>query len=59
MQTALNLDAADPREIAELQTLPELIKYAAIIVSSIPILLLYPFVQRYFVRGVMIGAIKG
>ena len=53
------MQTADPREIAELQTLAELIKYAAIIVSSIPILLLYPFVQRYFVRGVMIGAIKG
>ena len=35
------------------------IKYAMIIVSVIPILLMYPFVQRYFVKGVMIGAIKG
>jgi putative aldouronate transport system permease protein len=37
----------------------EQIKYAIIIVSVIPILAVYPFVQRYFVKGVMIGAIKG
>jgi putative aldouronate transport system permease protein len=37
----------------------ESIKYALIIVSSIPVLLIYPFVQKYFVQGVMIGAIKG
>ncbi|MFS0727454.1 carbohydrate ABC transporter permease [Paenibacillus sp. 1P07SE] len=37
----------------------ESIKYAVIIVSSIPVLVLYPFIQRYFVKGVMIGSIKG
>src|SRR5690625_780984 len=37
----------------------ESIKYALIIVSSIPILIIYPFVQRHFVKGVMIGSIKG
>ena len=37
----------------------EQIKYAMIIVSVIPILVAYPFIQRYFVKGVMIGAIKG
>lgn len=42
----------------ELKT-AELIKYALIIVSSIPVLLVYPFIQKYFVKGVMIGAIKG
>ncbi|MCL2831590.1 MAG: carbohydrate ABC transporter permease [Treponema sp.] len=35
------------------------IKYAVIVVSSVPMLLLYPFLQKYFVKGVMIGAIKG
>jgi putative aldouronate transport system permease protein len=36
----------------------ETIKYAVIIVSTLPILCLYPFLQKYFVKGVMIGAIK-
>ena len=37
----------------------ELLKYALIVVSSIPMLVIYPFVQKFFIRGVMIGAIKG
>lgn len=37
----------------------ELIKYGVIIVASLPLLILYPFLQRYFVKGVMIGSIKG
>ncbi|GIO67371.1 carbohydrate ABC transporter permease [Paenibacillus cookii] len=35
------------------------IKYAVLVVANIPVLILYPFLQRYFVKGVMIGAIKG
>ncbi len=37
----------------------ETIKYATIVVATVPILCVYPFLQRYFVKGVMIGAIKG
>jgi putative aldouronate transport system permease protein len=36
----------------------ETIKYAAIIVATVPVLFLYPFLQKYFVKGVMIGAVK-
>lgn len=39
--------------------LGESIKYATIIVATVPILLVYPFVQKYFVTGMMIGAVKG
>ena len=39
--------------------LAQTIKYSAIIVSTLPVLCIYPFVQKYFVKGVMIGAIKG
>ena len=37
----------------------ELLKYSLIIIASLPLFLLYPFIQRYFVKGIMIGAIKG
>ena len=38
--------------------LSETIKSAAIVFSTVPIIIVYPFLQRYFVQGVMIGAIK-
>ncbi len=41
------------------QMLAESIKYGIIIVASVPVLILYPFVQRHYVRGVMLGSIKG
>ncbi|MCL2866681.1 MAG: carbohydrate ABC transporter permease [Clostridia bacterium] len=37
----------------------ETIKYAAIVITTVPVLCIYPFLQRYFVKGVMIGAVKG
>jgi len=37
----------------------ETIKYALIIIGTVPVLVIYPFAQRYFIKGVMIGAIKG
>jgi putative aldouronate transport system permease protein len=43
----------------EMARIAELIKYALIVVATGPILLLYPFLQKYFVKGVMVGAIKG
>ncbi len=45
--------------MAEKIKMAEAIKYSAIVISSIPMLILYPFVQKYFVKGVMIGAVKG
>ena len=41
------------------QGLQGLLKYSLIVVASLPVLVLYPFAQRYFVKGVMVGAIKG
>lgn len=43
----------------ELTALSELIKYATIVVATLPILLIYPFIQKYFVKGIMLGAVKG
>lgn len=45
--------------MSERVMLAESIKYSVIIVSSLPVLLIYPFIQKYFVKGVMIGSIKG
>ena len=44
---------------AELARTAESMKYAVIIVSTVPMLCLYPFTQKYFSKGVMLGAIKG
>ncbi|MBQ4527835.1 MAG: carbohydrate ABC transporter permease [Clostridia bacterium] len=52
-QTAAEGDAGD------VSTMAENIKYATIIVATLPILLVYPVIQKYFVKGVMIGAVKG
>ena len=41
------------------QIVEDSLKYATIMVSTLPILLVYPFIQKYFVQGVMIGAVKG
>jgi putative aldouronate transport system permease protein len=47
------------RDAEELAQLQELLKYSLIVVSSLPVLVLYPFVQKFFVKGVMIGSLKG
>lgn len=49
----------DPRIVQKLEGLAELLKYAVIVVASVPVMCLYPFVQKYFVKGVMIGSLKG
>ena len=53
------MEAADPDTVAEQQRIIEVIKYGLIMVASVPVLLLYPFLQKYFIKGVMIGALKG
>lgn len=45
--------------IQKKEGLAQLLKYSLIVVSSVPMLIIYPFVQKYFVKGVMIGALKG
>ena len=54
MMTSAGSSSASDRE-----SIAESIKYATIVVSTVPILCVYPFLQKYFVSGVMIGAIKG
>lgn len=45
--------------VTDQQAIGESIKYATIVVATLPILCIYPFLQKYFVKGVMIGAVKG
>jgi putative aldouronate transport system permease protein len=49
----------DATTMLERQQLADLLKYCLIVVGSLPVLVIYPFVQRYFVKGVLIGSIKG
>ncbi len=50
---------SDPDLLAQLQAFVATIKYALIMVAMIPILCVYPFIQKYFVQGVRIGSVKG
>lgn len=50
---------ADIQSTAEMSKVAELLKYATIVVSSLPLLIMYPFFQKYFEQGVMVGSVKG
>ena len=52
-------DITDLDAIQEMQRIAATVKYGVIVVASVPMLLIYPFVQKYFVKGVMIGSVKG
>ena len=58
-QVNLNQSNIDPEVIRKNQYLGEMLKYGTIIVSTLPLMVVYPFVQKYFVKGVMIGSVKG
>ena len=50
---------ADIQSTAQMAKVAELLKYATIIVSSLPLLIMYPFFQKYFDKGIMVGSVKG
>ena len=55
------VDEISPSATAEVsaQIMNELIKYTVVVVASIPMIVLYPFVQKFFVKGIMVGSVKG
>lgn len=59
MNDASLVEGLDIEEYERRMLMGELLKYASIVISSLPVIALYPFVQKYFVKGVMIGALKG
>ena len=59
VQGNLSADMLDPEAMAQMQTLQQILKYTVIVISTAPMLCLYPFVQKYFQQGMMIGAVKG
>lgn len=62
LRKILDLSSLDLNEIARVQNdvapMPEPMKMAAIVITTIPIVIVYPFVQKYFISGIMVGAVK-
>lgn len=62
MGETIDIMGSDPDELANivrLQQIRESMKYGLIVVSAIPLLCVYPFLQRFFMKGIMMGSIKG
>jgi multiple sugar transport system permease protein/putative aldouronate transport system permease protein len=60
LANSISLDLVmDEETMAAKQGMADLLKFSLIIVSSLPVLVLYPFLKKFFVKGVMIGALKG
>lgn len=57
--SALDGGTANAEALVEQIRQKQLLKYAVVIVSTVPMILLYPFIQKYFVQGIMMGAVKG
>lgn len=55
----VNMSGMDAASIEAKMKLAQTLKYSVIIVSTVPVLCIYPFIQKYFVKGVMIGSVKG
>jgi len=58
-QVNLTSGNIDPMVIQKNMYLSEMLKYGTIIISTLPLMIIYPFIQKYFVKGVMVGSVKG
>jgi putative aldouronate transport system permease protein len=52
------MDGLDPQLLANMQGLFQQVRYAVLVVGALPMMVLYPFIQRYFIKGMMIGSLK-
>ena len=59
MDASMLMSGGSMEALAQQARIADIVKYAVMIVSALPLLIAYPFVQRFFVKGVMIGSVKG
>jgi ABC-type glycerol-3-phosphate transport system permease component len=52
------LSALDPEFVGVMRNQLQQMRYAVLVVGALPMMVLYPFIQRYFIRGMMIGSLK-
>jgi ABC-type glycerol-3-phosphate transport system permease component len=52
------LAAIDPEQVQSMRNVLQQVRYAVLVVGALPMMLLYPFIQKYFIRGMMIGSLK-
>lgn len=50
---------ANMEKLAETAKLADLLKYSTIVISSVPLVIMYPFFSKYFEKGIMVGSVKG
>lgn len=55
----MTMMSGSPEDAAKREAMRVLLKYSLIVITSLPLLIVYPFIQKYFVKGVMIGSLKG
>jgi len=59
MANQISTGGTDAAAFGERAMIGVTVKYAAIVISSIPVMVFYPFIQKYFIKGIMVGALKG
>ena len=58
-QTITTQVSGDVTAMMQQAQMAQVMKYALIVIASLPMLIIYPFLQKFFVKGIMIGSIKG
>ena len=59
VQSEISADMVDPEVAQQMQNMQLILKYSMIVISTAPLFCVYPFVQKHFVKGVMVGSVKG
>ena len=59
VQSEISADMVDPEVAQQMQNMQMILKYSMIVISTAPLFCVYPFVQKHFVKGVMVGSVKG